>query len=123
MKGDEMIQIVLRVSISLLAAAAATPAFSHAALNQAEPRVGSTVNAAPHEVVLSFTEQLEPAFSRIEVRDAGGKRVDGGPTKIDRSTMRVPLSPLGAGSYKVNWRVLSVDTHKSEGSFNFTVKP
>jgi methionine-rich copper-binding protein CopC len=123
MKGDEMIQNMLRVSLFLLAAAAATPAFSHAALNQAEPRVGSTVDAAPHEVVLSFTEQLEPAFSRIEVRDADGKRVDGGPTKVDRSTMRVPLSPLGAGSYKVNWQVLSVDTHKSEGSFSFTVKP
>jgi methionine-rich copper-binding protein CopC len=123
MKGDEMIQNMLRISVFLLAIAAATPALSHAALNQAEPRVGSTVTTSPSEVVLTFTEQLEPAFSRIEVRDAGGKRVDAGQTKVDGSTMRVPLRPLRAGSYKVNWRALSVDTHKSEGTFSFTMKP
>jgi copper resistance protein C len=123
MKGNEMIQNLVRISVLLSMIAVATPALSHAALSQSEPRVGSTVNAAPREVVLTFTEQLEPAFSSIEVRDAGGNRVDAGKTKVDRGTMRVPLRPLGAGSYKVNWQVLSVDTHKTEGTFSFTVNP
>jgi copper resistance protein C len=118
-----MIQNLGRIFVLLFAIAAATPALSHAALSQAEPRVGSTVNAAPREVVLTFTEQLEPAFSSIEVRDAGGNRVDAGKTKVDRGTMRVPLRTLVAGTYKVNWHVLSVDTHKTEGTFSFTVKP
>jgi methionine-rich copper-binding protein CopC len=36
--------------------------------------------------------------------------------------MRVGLKGLGAGTYKVNWRVLSVDTHRSEGNFTFSVE-
>jgi hypothetical protein len=33
----------------------------------------------------------------------------------------VPALP--AGSYKVFWKVLSVDAHRTEGSFGFEVKP
>jgi methionine-rich copper-binding protein CopC len=35
----------------------------------------------------------------------------------------VPLRPLAPGQYNVRWRVLSVDTHKTEGSFGFEVRP
>ena len=34
--------------------------------------------------------------------------------------MRVGLKALGPGRYHVRWHVLSVDTHKTEGSFSFT---
>jgi copper resistance protein C len=30
---------------------------------------------------------------------------------------------LPPGNYKVFWKVLSVDTHHTEGSFGFEVKP
>lgn len=100
-----------------------TPAFAHAHLAEAMPAAGSTVGAAPREVALRFTEPLEKAFSSIEVRDAAGNRVEAQKTKVERDTMRVPLKALSAGTYKVDWRVLSVDTHKSTGSFTFTVKP
>jgi methionine-rich copper-binding protein CopC len=36
---------------------------AHAFLDEAEPRVGSTVRTAPHEVTLRFPQDLEPAFS------------------------------------------------------------
>ena len=35
--------------------------------------------------------------------------------------MRVSLKSLSPGTYRVRWHVLSVDTHKTEGSFTFTV--
>ena len=89
-------------------------------------RAGSTVKEAPKEVVLSFTEKLEPKFSSIEVHDATGcrharrqgQRRPGEPTQ-----MRVSLKPLPPGTYKVIWRVLSVDTHRTQGSFTFRVGP
>jgi len=35
----------------------------------------------------------------------------------------VPLkTPLAAGDYQVNWHVLSVDGHKTQGSYRFSVK-
>ena len=35
--------------------------------------------------------------------------------------MRVPLKQIGPGTYQVNWRVLSVDTHRTQGNFSFEV--
>jgi methionine-rich copper-binding protein CopC len=106
---------------ALLTVTAGTTAEAHAFLDHAEPRVGSTVPTAPRELVLSYTQNLEPAFSSVEVNDANGARVDLGKPKIDASTMRVGLKPLAPGTYRVRWKVLSVDTHTSEGSFTFHV--
>ena len=78
------------------------------------------------EVILWFTEQLEPAFSTIEVRDASGAVVSSGKASVDpkqRTQLRVPLKILDPGTYKVNWRVLSVDTHRTQGDFTFRVGP
>ena len=35
--------------------------------------------------------------------------------------LQVPLKPLRPGTYRVKWRVLSVDTHVTEGDFTFRV--
>jgi methionine-rich copper-binding protein CopC len=99
-------------------------AWSHAFLERAEPRVGSTVRAAPSQVRVWFTEALEPAFSTLEVVNERGERVDRGPAQVDaasRALLQVPLKPLGPGTYRVKWRVLSVDTHVTEGDFTFRV--
>lgn len=99
-------------------------AWSHAVLERAEPRVGSTVKAAPSQVRVWFTEAIESAFSTIEVVNQAGERVDRGPARVDPASpamLRVPLKPLGPGIYRVKWRVLSVDTHVTEGNFTFRV--
>jgi methionine-rich copper-binding protein CopC len=98
-----------------------TTAHAHAFLDHADPRVGSTVASAPRELSLSFTQNLEPAFSTVEVRDANGARVDQGKPQISADMMRVGLKSLPPGTYKVHWRALSVDTHTTEGSFSFQV--
>ena len=99
-------------------------AWSHAFLERAEPRVGSTVKAAPSQVRVWFSEALEPAFSTIEVVNQAGERVDRGPARVDVASpamLQVPLKPLAPGTYCVKWRVLSVDTHVTEGDFTFRV--
>src|SRR5215469_363334 len=106
---------------ALLMFTAGTAAQAHAFLDHAEPRVGSTVSAAPRELSLSYTQNLEPAFSRVEVTDANGKRVDLGKPSISAAVMRVGLKPLSPGTYRVHWHVLSVDTHTTEGNFTFHV--
>lgn len=96
-------------------------ALAHAFLDHASPLVGSTVATAPHEVALTFTQNLEAAFSSVQVTDAKGARVDQGKPQISGNTMRVGLKASGPGRYQVHWHVLSVDTHKTEGNFSFTV--
>jgi copper resistance protein C len=110
--------LVLSLLLALLGTAAAR---AHAFLDHASPLVGSTVAAAPHEVSLWFTQNIEAAFSAVEVSDANGARVDQGKAQISGNTMRVGLKPLAPGTYRVRWHVLSVDTHKTEGNFTFHV--
>ena len=97
-----------------------TAAEAHAMLDHASPAVGSTVAASPGQVTLYFTEQLEPKFSGAEVHSAGGGRVDHG-TSVSGNVMRVNVGSLASGSYSVTWHALSVDTHKTQGSFSFHV--
>ena len=96
-------------------------ASAHAMLDRAEPRVGNRVATAPREVTLWFTQKLEPAFSTITVTNAAGQRVDTGKTRVSGNQMSVSLRSGGAGTYHVTWRVLSVDTHTTDGSFTFQV--
>jgi methionine-rich copper-binding protein CopC len=116
-------RIVTLAMTILLAVFMSTNAHAHAFLDHAEPRVGSTTATAPREVVLFYTQNLEPAFSSVEVSDANGARVDQGKPRISASTMRVGVKPLSPGTYRVRWQVLSVDTHTTEGNFTFSVGP
>ena len=114
--------------IAIVWAAVLLPAGAqaHALLDHASPKVGSTVATAPKELVLWFSEKLEPAFSSIEVHNAQGVAVQNGKAQTagkDSTALHVPLKPLAPGTYVVNWRVLSVDTHRTQGSFTFHVGP
>jgi methionine-rich copper-binding protein CopC len=95
-------------------------AHAHAFLDHANPRVGSTVRSAPSEVTLWFTQKLEPAFSSARVSNASGGRVDHG-ARVDGMQIHVSVGSLPPGTYRVRWKVLSVDTHTTEGNFTFRV--
>jgi copper resistance protein C len=96
-------------------------AVAHAFLDHTEPRVGNKVATPPREVTLWFTQKLEPAFSSVTVTNATGQRVDTGKARVTGNQMSVSLRPGGTGTYHVTWRVLSVDTHTTDGSFTFQV--
>ena len=113
---------ILIVTVSLFPLSiGASVARAHAFLDHASPPVGSTVGAAPHEVSLTFTQNLEGAFSTIQVTGPNGARVDQSKPQISGNTMRVGIRAAGAGTYHVQWRALSVDTHATQGSFAFHV--
>jgi methionine-rich copper-binding protein CopC len=115
----------MRISIAALSllfvTVTALAAHAHASLAHAIPSAASTMSAAPHEVILTFTESLEAAFSNLTVMDASGTEVSQGKAQVKNNTMRISLKLLSAGIYKVNWRAVSTDTHKIEGSFTFGV--
>ena len=99
---------------------------AHAYPKSAEPVASSVVKAAPGAVTIAFSEALEPQFSTLTVVDAAGNGVDLGDAAVapaDAKRLSVHLRPLGPGVYKVAWHVTSVDAHKTEGSYSFTVAP
>lgn len=118
-----VLYIVVASAIQLASMAGA---HAHAFLDHASPSVGSTVHAPPQNVRLWFTEALEPAFSTVKVVGANGDQVDKGDKQLDaadKTILQVSLPNLPVGTYKVIWRVLSVDGHVTEGDFKFQVAP
>jgi methionine-rich copper-binding protein CopC len=98
---------------------------AHAYLDHAEPKVGSEIGKAPSEVKVWFSEEIEPAFSKLVVEDSTGKQIDKGDTHVDSNDSKlliVSLPALGPGEFKVTWNVVAKDTHRTHGDFKFTIK-
>ena len=90
------------------------------------PPVGGTVPAAPREIRLTFSEAIEPAFSRIELATADGRPIGTAPVTVnprDNTQLVLALPPLAPGRYRVKWRVVSIDTHATEGDYTFEIRP
>ena len=112
---------LLGIVVLFTALLGAHAAQAHAFLDHASPLVGSTVASPPHEVTLTFSQSLEPAFSTVTVTGPNGARVDAGKAEVSGNTMRIGIKAGGPGTYRVRWRALSVDTHSTQGSFSFQV--
>src|SRR2546425_4991968 len=99
---------------------------AHAALDRAEPRVGSTVRTAPADVKLWFTERLEPAFSRVQVVNEAGERVDradGAVGPFDPRLLRTTPVPLAPGRDRALWRRVWGDSPVTQGEFALRLAP
>jgi methionine-rich copper-binding protein CopC len=118
---------ILTLASSLALLAVSSHAFAHAMLKKATPAVGGTVNASPSEIKINFSEGVEPKFSGLTLASQAGGSVPVGKSSVDPSdntTLITPISqPLKPGVYTVNWHAVATDTHKTQGSFQFTVKP
>jgi methionine-rich copper-binding protein CopC len=107
----------------LLVGLAAGRVNAHAYPDSVSPPDGAVVTQAPNEVRIQFTEGVELEFSRIDVNSATGQKVSKGVIRrVAADTLAVDLLLLQPGLYTIQWRVLSVDTHITEGVLRFTVK-
>lgn len=112
------------IPIILIMAAFPPQAQGHAFPVRSEPRVGWTIPNSPSKVTIWFDGGLEPAFSTIAVYNSAKQRVDKGDSRVnpsDSSVLEVELPALPPGVYRVYWKVLSTDTHVTEGDFSFTI--
>ncbi|MBI1361930.1 MAG: hypothetical protein GC155_16765 [Alphaproteobacteria bacterium] len=96
-------------------------------LDRATPRVGAVVHAPPTSITLEFSEGVEAALAHVTLSDSHGAAVQLGRASSatsDKRILSVPVKPaLTAGTYTVTWRVVSVDSHVTQGDFKFTVRP
>jgi methionine-rich copper-binding protein CopC len=109
-------------SVFLWVAGAAGLAWPHAYPAVAIPADGAVLRDAPREVRIQFTEGIELEFSRITLKSSNGDKIaQGNLRKLAEDTLVVDLKPLPAGTYTIEWQVLSVDTHVTDGVLRFTV--
>jgi copper resistance protein C len=115
---------ILKIAASLAFALATTQAFAHAQLEKATPPVGGTVSP-PSEIRLEFSEGVELKFTKVTLTGPGGAAALGAARTEagNQAVLIVPISKsLSAGVYRVHWQAVSVDTHHTQGTFEFTVK-
>src|SRR5699024_5112589 len=77
-------------------------AWSHAHPKQMTPAPDATLQQAPKQVRILFTEDLEAAFSSLKVTDAQGDSVTAGDSQVaddQPKEMSVPLESLPPGTY------------------------
>ncbi len=106
-------------------------------LAQAHPKLLSSVptegadGASPNTIELHFSENLMTQFSgaKLVMTEMPGMAHSPMPMKAkvtggsDPKTMVItPLSPLPTGTYQVEWRAVSSDTHPITGNVTFKVK-
>lgn len=104
----------------------AGPGLAHAQLKETTPADETALSSSPTTLSLGFTEGLNLAFSGVDIVNTSDTEVPHDKPTLaegDATTLRIALpSPLTPDVYTVKWHVLSVDGHKSEGSYSFTVK-
>lgn len=107
----------------------AAPAFSHAKLISSTPAAGATASGVK-TVTLTFDDALMAPLSGLDIvmgampGMAAGK-ITGVKVKVGpdgKSLVATLPKPLHAGSYDVNWHVVSDDNHRITGKVSFTVK-
>ena len=101
-------------------------AWAHAALLRTVPSASRTVNEAPPQVSLTYSEPVEPRFAIVSVTDATGRQVTAGaPQRASGApqTLVTTLQRVPEGWYLVFWRVISADGHPVRGAFTFAVGP
>ena len=118
---------VRRVTLVVVAAfcglAIAGQAFAHASLMSSDPADGAVLEVAPTEIVLRFTEPVDPVDDSIRLLDGAGARIQLG--EVDQAlgsdTMRIDVPELADGTYAVGWSAVSADSHPIGGAYVFSV--
>jgi copper resistance protein C len=116
-----------RVGIGLLGLILLMPGsgWPHAYLVNSSPARRAVLSSAPARVQLCFNERLEAQFSQLSAWDAAGTQVDNGDVYVDPDDpkqLSVGITALAPRTYRVRYRVLSVDGHLVESEFPFTLR-
>jgi methionine-rich copper-binding protein CopC len=94
-------------------------------LKSSDPADGARLAQPPETLTLVFSEEPEPALTRVEVLDPSGTSHREGEPEVaagNPDTVRVDLDGLERHTYTVTWRTVSrVDGHATAGAFTFGV--
>lgn len=111
----------LIVASALLLLGPVGTATAHDELADSSPAADATVDVAPAEVVLTFTNPPSGIGADIIVSDSTGTIWSEGSTRVVNNTAIQALkSGAPAGTYTAQWRVVSSDDHPIEGTYSFT---
>ncbi|WP_415401375.1 copper resistance CopC family protein [Tateyamaria sp. SN3-11] len=100
----------------------ATSALAHSPLQATTPADGAAIAQAPSEIVLDFKGNIRLTRVTVAHADQPGADLDLGEVSGFRAGYALPMAPMGAGTYVIEWRGLGDDGHPMNGAFSFTVE-
>ena len=116
---------IVRVLVAgILVIATPAAALAHAELTSSNPVADAVLTTAPHEITLTFSDELDDGLSAFVVTDADGAEVGTGSVDLDvaeRNVLRGSMSVEAHGTYEVRWSVTGTDGHEVTGSLAFVV--
>ena len=118
---------VASIAAALLVAASAlfiaAPAQAHDELLSSDPAPGSTADALPGLLTLTFSGVLatDPGASEVAVTDAAGTSLTDGAPVVADTVLTQQLAGEASGVVTVLWKVVSSDGHPISGEYSFTV--
>jgi copper transport protein len=126
MRTGARLGVAAALALGVWATVLSAPAFAHADLVGSDPEPGAELPAGepPASVTLRFTESVRIPTDALRVLDGDGREVDDvGAARAGATGAEVvaDLPRLDDGTYVVDWRVVSTDSHPVSGAFTFTV--
>lgn len=97
---------------------------AHAALDVPKPSDGATLEGSPPVIEGTFTQDMDPETSSLELRNSAGDVIaEGGVAADDPRRMVIEGVPeLAPGEYEVRWTTLSTEDGELErGTWSFKV--
>ena len=110
--------------VALVLASAAMPATAsaHTEFDYSEPADGDEVDQPVAEIVVAFTDTVEPVGAGFEVLDPSGTILSPEVVTDDSTVFTLVVDPpLAGGAVGVRYEVMAGDGHVQTGGFSFTV--
>ena len=109
-------------SLVLVFVAVAT-AMAHLAVTKTMPEADATLTESPEQLQVWFTQDPDPAISKLTLQGSGGEVALGETVVADEKSLVAAVpTDLAPGSYTVSWRSAGDDGHARRGDFVFTLR-
>ena len=123
MRSPFSLRAVAAIIAALLSLGVLVPAVAsaQAALVESDPAAGTSLDASPGQVRVTFNEPLQEAFAAVTVTGPDGSRWSLDDVRVEDSSASVSVRELGpSGTYTIAYRVISADSHPVSGTVEFT---
>ncbi|MBL8497495.1 copper resistance protein CopC [Nitrosomonas sp. JL21] len=100
-------------------------AMAHATLVKSDPPRRASLSSPPKQIQLWFNEKIEASYASVIVLDKDKKAITQNNPEVvaeDPKSVVLSMPEIDAGRYTVQYRVMSVDGHVIESSYDFNVK-
>ena len=100
----------------------ATMAFAHSGRPMTTPEDGAVLAETPPQVVLIFAKGIRMTRVRLTHDDQPAVNLDLGDQKAFANRFVVPMTNMGGGLYRIEWRGLAADGHTMRDALTFRVE-